>query len=449
MDSQEIMDRLMTTLREELGRAGWGSITRVEQALGFSEGYLRKARRLQSLCLRSLIRILQHIEVDPHTFFDRALRDEPPSDPLRDFGREAEQLARQHPEGLFMTMVDFADLDPLTEEEQQELTDLDNLLYVDIKEVERRASRRCRQAVWASRLSPALRAAGIWSLSLAFQKYVDPAQVLLWRAIQIAQSHHMRTGFQQAELNDLLIRAIHLMAFRRRFPDALVLAEQTLVRLVVEADYEAIGKFLTVRGIMARKLKDHEKCIKSFLSALDFLAVRKNRNYTFSALQCLALEYTTVGDIGKAQHYAHRARQHLENTEQLDLSRGPYLTGHLAWLDAQIAKAQKKEYEAEQLYHKACQLLASHPIDQALVYTELIQFLFDTGKPSQARQLAKRLVHLTFHFEKLPIIDDAVSRLIRAAETDELSLKLVQASRAQIETSCGRSLTLHFGDGVS
>ena len=408
----EEIRRVYRELDRLLSQAGYGTISRIQNAAGVSNSYLRDLRsRLEAgqekgYDLGVLLRILEALEVDRTIFFGRlyGLRD-----PIALCQLEARRLGE--PPEIVAKVRDLLRLEtwqPLTELPAA-IRDLDAHRYRDANEAREIArGELVKVAADLAPLSWGIPLLAVYGSALRMTDAYDEALQALVTALEVAEP----TG-DLSTLGDLLQRLGFVVADRRGdYRRASALATRATDFHVRAGDLNSVGKTFVDRGLWQYKRGDLQEAIRMQQAALEYLEKDEHKNRC-AAFHNLGVYHRKLCELEKAQEYALLAR---ELTPHI----GPLLVAKLQWLDARIAVDQRRYEEAEGLLRETIRaFIPSSPFEAARATTELVRVLLYQGRQDAAHETAETMARFIEPLEnKSADAATATLDLMLAAQSD-------------------------------
>ena len=432
MDWRTDLERIYSKLWIEISEREFPSISHLENALGLYRGYLRKSRRGARCELRVLLQVLEHLAIDPVKFFGQALgrsgnlRGKDPWSQFEGRARRLVSQARNREFGEFFSNLSSvpADVTTTAAEDPARLDAIDRLKYSDPIS----ACNEAESIFWAMAdrgLSPMLiRVAGLLGACLQAASSLDRAHALLWHAREAAHD------FPPIFKIEVTLRILHVFAAHRDYENGFNIAEKLVQECANRGHVACLGRSLAMKGTLASCLGKHEQAVAAFEAALRCLP-DADAIYRTASLLGIGVDAYHLADFKMAEAYGQQVETYLRDQWPEPSPRRIY--GHLAWLRARLAIAQEHDRETERWYRKSISEFERFPVDLAVVTTEWIRYLLQSGDRQRALQTIRELIHISFHLEDIPEADKAISRLIRRAEEQPLTVEYVDEILQQLD----------------
>ena len=407
-------ERLVRTLDQEIRSRGRGAIRAVDRATGHSEGWWQHRAESGNITVRQLLKVLDHLGLDPVGFVRRALgaeggleldrpRGEPP-----EIVAKAWQRVRSGAEGSGVGATYLDTLDQQRYQQPGEVVKL-TLWAVDHAELE---------------LLPHLLgvAGSAWRLLIL----LDEAEHAIHAGIEIAEQRGDR-----ATVGNLLQRLSYVLADKGDREEALRLAERAAVIFLRCGDRFELGKALVAQGIWLYYLDRTTEAIETHEIALDHLPRDPSRPRC-AAFQCMGLAHQRLGNLNAAKESAIAA-------EAAATANDDRVIGKLLWLRARIHADLEELDQAALLFGEVIAIFRElHHGETALATCELVRVQLLLERPEDAYQAATAMRVLLEPLRHNKIISAAIGDLLRSGRTG-LTLALVQRVMARIEDERQRS----------
>lgn len=385
---EEILALLDTKLQESDARIG-----AVETAIGRYSGFFRDLRRPSrrgSIRVIDLMATLDHLAIEPTTFFVEALGCESMPQALTPKGT---------PPPLVVRARERADLELPGSLGKSYLEELDDLRYQNPE----RAIRLAEEAVDFVPPEEIPRLLGVAGSAwrLAFQ--LDAAEHAVVVGLEIAR--------EQGNLlleGDLLQRSAYVSSGRGDFRRALQTAREAAATFLFAGHLEAAGRTLVDQGIFNVYLDHPRLAIRAYHSALEYLEEEDLRNRV-SALQGLGVAHELLGEL-------EEACEALEKALALGCGMEGNHRGKLCWLQGSLAVRLGRPRKAARAFLEAINAFSPiNPVETALVTIELVRLQLQEGEAETAYQTAAGMLKLLepLRREKNRFISAAIADLLR------------------------------------
>lgn len=383
--------------------AGRGSVSRVQRVLDLGAGYFKNQRRpgRRRVDLRVLFRALEILDVDPAEFFASILGT---ADPVEGFSAQAAALRRR-----VRKLGGILALEAQRPERPESCEEID-LAAFDALRIEnpRRALLRAKSLIPNTPDSQLPRLLGIYASACRVLGRLDEAQMVLARALKLAQERD-----DPEAVAELVQRSSYVAAHRGQLESALALSEKATLLYVALGDLVGVGKTQVDQGNWLFHLDRDPEAIEVYCSAVRYLPaaserldVRRNR---YSALMNLAVSYQRTGDLESARDWAAQARGCSEGI-------GPGLLARAAAFQGSLAERCGRNAEAEEFFLQALEMYRPiAPIDAALCSVDVVRVQLRAGRTAEAYETAKAMTSLIGPLEHDRVAAAAVTEVIRCA----------------------------------
>lgn len=401
-------ESLVEALDQEIRSRGYGSISKLERALGEQTGWWHYRRQQGDLHLQDLLAILDHLGLHPIAFLRRHLS-------------TGEGLDLDRPQGEPPPIVEKAWDRVIQEQEapgvgESFLEALDDQRYHQPAEVVQMAE----SALPLVETSQVPRLLGILGSAYRVRLRLQEAAHIFSGAIGIAQLQN-----NQREVGNLLRRFSYVEQDHGHYAQALAMTERATLILFRENDQLGLAKAAVEQGLCHYYLGGHEDAAKCFDAALERLPTTASR-YRCAALQTLGLIQEGLGDF-KA------ALSSLERAERSSGKLGRRHQAKLRWLNARIqAQIGETGLAIEILWQVIETFHSEHFGEAALATCDLVQVQLRRGDLASAYLTASSMRALLEPLRHNKIISAAIAQLLRA-DKDGLSMALVARIRDEIE----------------
>ena len=465
MDAKAAHRGVQSALGDELARH-WGEIAAIEAGVSRSEGYLSKfCRGTRSIPLNLLLESLEILEVDPGTFFSKALGTRlDPDGFLRDLeqpGREAPVLLKIEKATLRMEAEGSAEVpqkndrsDDLmakitrcTVKEQRRrlrtaaryrfpafarayLAHLDRLRYEDPKQA-------CKLVeVMATDLVPGLRSSRRERLELQCQTLAlyCGAQRLMGGfatavraarfALELARRHSLEN-----ETAMILRRSASLLGDHGQYQQALILLREAFEIFFDLGSRPELGTTMADRGIMLMYLGDYQASVRALKKVIELLPgmTPDLRKCYLGTYQSLAYCYEQLGDLENAEKWLDQAVGNFEEEGGINWAMLVWHQGRIAYAKGDLAAADSRLRLARRLFDER-----SAP-EGALVCLDLTRVLLAQGRLDDACALARQMAAFFRIFRKNKIAEAAIAEFMRLALEGRLTLSLVDRIQLKLQ----------------
>ena len=466
MPWEETLAKIRETLRSEVTKR-WGKIHEIEGEIAMWQGAVsdlyagRRPLRLEQLC-----RILDALELDPATFFRRALGAPPMADDLlvdlevegdedRALDRVeagARELAAAEPP-LADRMADTGaeGVDELVRLAQREhlrrlrttrrlrthafarayLEYLDRLRYDDATRAAKRAeivSLRVLPALpgpQEDRLSLQCLALGVFGSARRVKGRFTSASRAFRLGLELARGHGLRL-----ETAQLLQRASYLTRDLGHCDRGLLLLREALEIYIDFDSRQGIGKTLVDRGMLHAYHGQHTEAVpvlQRALEVLDGTAAEIPRTH-LSAYQVLTYAFEGLGDLEAAEAHLEKGVRDFGSQHRVDQAK-------LRWLQARLAFRRGDLLRAEVLLRAAWPILteSENALQEAMIIIDLVATLLSQGMLREACVLAHGMAKLLTRFRGNRLAETAIVQLLRDAAEGKLTLEMLEETRAKLE----------------
>ncbi len=232
---------------------------------------------------------------------------------------------------------------------------------------------------------------------------------------------------EQQPLGDLLQRFSVAVSNLGQYTLALWLSAEAAVQHIEAADQLGVAKTLVDRGIFLGHLEQIDRGIECFSLALTYDLKKESPRNFIAALHGNAILYARLGNIGRARQYLSEALA--------AASPGQKIVVMLWWLEGSLSHSEGDLERAEKFLSKALDSgRCLTTINLALLAVEYVELLHLRGADREAAQAAQDLARFFDIFEKNPLVEGLVAKLIRAAVTMQLSTELTLHLREELKS---------------
>ena len=345
MEWKKAVDLIWDQLAACIQRAGHGTISKLEAELGLHSGYFRKARQGHVLDFLLLLRVLQFLNVSPEVFFEDALmpRGTATADPLREFGRNAEESVIAYPEiDAALSGREFDLTAPNQPTAKKRCLELLQAIPSEPLIVQRQARNLCIEATLRNDLPLFLKAAMTWAAVFIHLGSFEPGRLVLWRGIQAARHHQ-----EDVLLAEFYLRTAQVESRSNQFQSGIRLLKEAVVKFANAGQPANVSQTLFMLGNLNGKLGNSPESMANFEAAINFLPGDQHRKrLAISAGR--SLEAWKTRQDSWARKYLGDARKCLVWTSH------PKLDFFLALLEAQIS--EKTDRDVDQAAEIALQI---------------------------------------------------------------------------------------------
>ncbi len=400
--------QLVQTLDQEIRSRGHGSIRAVDRAAGHSEGWWQHRAESGNITVHQLLKVLDHLGLDPVGFVRRALGAEGELELDRPRGNPPEIVVKawnrirsgEEGRGIGGTYLDT----------------LDQQRYQEPGEV----VRLTRWAVDHVELELLPRLLGVAGSAWRLLILLDEAECAIHTGIEIAQQRDDR-----AAVGNLLQRLSYVVADRGDHAEALRMSEQAAVIFLRCGDRLALGKSLVDQGIWLYYLDRPQEAIEAQKAALDQLPAGPSRNRC-TALQCMGFAHQRLGDLDAALENVIAAQEAALGIEE-------WAKGKLMWLRARIHADLGQLDQAACHFREVVDVFHTlHYGETALATCELVRIQLLQERPTDAYLTATSMRALLEPLRHNRIISAAIGDLLRCGRAG-LTLALVKRVKTRIE----------------
>ncbi|MCP3961909.1 MAG: hypothetical protein GY719_29045 [bacterium] len=466
MSWENNLAKIRDALRSEANKR-WGRIHEIEGEIAMWQGALSDVYAgRRPLRLDYLLRILDGLDLEPTTFFRRALGASPVADDLladlevegdedRALGRiaaAARELATAEP-----PLADrMADTGAEGVEElirlggREHLRRLRNtrrlrthefagpyLEYLDRLRYDEAPRAAKRAEIVATRVLPALPgpqedrisllclALGVFGSARRVKGRFTPASRAFRLALELARRHGL-----QLEAAQLLQRASYLTRDLGHSDRGLLLLREALEIYVDIDSSRGIGMTLVDRGMLYAYLGQPAEAVPVLQRALEILdgtAVEIPRTH-LSAYQLLTYAFEKLGDLEAAEAHLERGVRDFGSEHRVDQAK-------LRWLQARLAFRRGDFLRSEVLLRSAWPILAEseNALQEAMIIIDLVATLLAQGMLAEACVLAHSMARLLTRFRGNSLAETAIVQLLRDAAEGKLTLELLEEARTALE----------------
>ena len=400
--------RIIKLLDEVIRSRGYGEIRKVDRAVGRQAGWWQNRVRAGNLSGRDLLRVMDHLGLDPVKSIRRGL------------GRE-EELELDRPQGQVPELVTRA----WERFRSQDAVNGVGRIWIQTLDDQRlenpaRVVELARWGVDHVELELLPRLLGAAGIALVVLVRLQEAQHVLTAGIDFAIQHRDR-----AATGNLLRRLASAIGYQGDPGEALRLVERATLIHFRTGDSEEIGKSLAAQGTWLYYLGRHEEAVEILRRSTELLVLSPSRE-RFAAYQSLGHNYRALGDLIAAKDSLQQAGQALPEND-------PWSRGKLLWLQASVQLDLGDATSAIALFQDVIQIFHGvHPGEAALATCELIRVKLKQGDLAGARLAAIGLKPLIEPLRHNKVISAALADLLRLGRKS-LTLALVQQAITKIE----------------
>ncbi len=230
---------------------------------------------------------------------------------------------------------------------------------------------------------------------------------------------------ERLALGDLLQRLSVVVSNLGQYTLALWLSAEAAVRHIEAGDQIGVAKTLVDRGIFLGHLQENAWGVECFSRALTYDLEKASPRHFIAALHGNAILYARLLDIGTARQFLSKALAMV--------SPGQKIVVMLWWLEGSLSRSEGNMERAEDFLSKALDSgRRLTTINLALLAVEYIELQHLRGADREAAQAAQNLARFFDIFERNPLVEGLISKLIRAAVTMRLSTKLTLRLREEL-----------------
>lgn len=400
---------LVDALDREIRSRGYGSISKLERALGEQTGWWHYRRQNGDLRLQDLLAVLDHLGLHPISFLRRHLA-------------TGEGLDLDRPCGEPPPIVEKA-WDRVIQEQEAPGVGEDFLEALDRRRDHdpETALKLAEASIPLVELQRVPQLLGIAGSAQRLLLLLDEAEHTLHAAVQMAYQHGDLACF-----GNLLRRFSYVALDRGHRSTALTLAERASIHLLRAGDFEGIAKVAVEQGLCLSYLDRDDEALQCFQTALAKLPENAFR-YRCAALQNMARVYENKRQL-------ESALQCLAEAEKLSEAMGARHRAKLVWLRASLLiKLDMPEVAAELLWEVVSTMRSCHLGEAALATCDLVHVQLQLGNPREAYLTATSMRALVEPLHNSKVITAALAELLRAGQ-EGLTLALVERIKRQIES---------------
>ncbi|MCP4593373.1 MAG: tetratricopeptide repeat protein [bacterium] len=401
--------RLILVLDREIRSRGHGSIRAVDRAMGRTGGWWQQRVAAGDLSLGQLLKVLDHLGLEPVRFCRKVLggedgpdldrpRGEPPEIVLR-----ARDRLRAGTEGKGIGKTYLETLDQQRYEEPERVVKL---------------------ALWAVdhvELPLLPRLLGVVGSALRLLLRLDDAEHAIHAGIEIVQGRDAQTV-----VGDLLQRLSYVVADQGDHAEALRLAEKEVMTYLRVGDRIGLGKALVDSGMWLYYLDQPRESINTQEAALERLPDSLPRSRC-TAFQFIGLSYRRLGDPESAIKYLRKAEATAVGIEDWAMAKLTWLKGEIHMDLGQFDEAASDLWKVVEFFRER------HPGETVLAACDLVRVQLLQGRLADAYQTATLISALAEPLRHNRIISAAIGDLSRCGQAG-LTLALVEQVKARIKS---------------
>ena len=398
---QQIMERLIRLLDQEIRSRGQGSIAKVDRAAGFQRGWWQNRVKSGVLSVKHLLQVLDHLGLDPVKFVRQS------------FGRKG-TLELDRPRGATPELVTRIEWRFRKREEGRGV----GLKWIETLDELRRDSPKevLRAAEWhvdhiELKLMPQFLGVvgSAWRLMIS----LDKSEHSLHAGLRIAEAQKA-----YSTSGDLLQRLSYVVADRGEYWESLRLSKEAMINFLHTNDSPGMARSMVDQGIWLSRLEQSEAAIGTMQSALELLPAEEREN-RFTAFQVIGLQLCELDRLDEAIEYVSRAEKECPGLN-------PWAIGKLSWLKATVSIAMKRWGEAERLLEEVVATFEPlHLGEAALATCDQVKTQLLQGKHQEAFANATRICALLESLQENEILGAAIADLLRCGKSG-LTLALVE-----------------------
>ena len=456
--------RLRESLRGEL-RKQWGRIAEIEGRISCSNGYLNKlSSGIHEFKLDLFLKTLEALEIDPASFFSRALGGQPgPDDYLSELvdegdedrafcriARATRQLETDRPAAEGIGKTDASHVAAFVRcgvKEQRRrlrqthryrthgfatayLEHLDALRYDNAAAAVKLVETVAVDLIPAlpgpqeDRLSLQCQALGIFGSARRLKARFTSAARALKLAIEISRRHRLRE-----DTANLLLRACYLLKDFGHLERAMAVQSEALVIFVELGSRWDVGRMLVARGMINNFRGDFETAVLDLQQALRQLegSAEHLARYHLTAYQGIAWAFEELDELDSAESWLAQGVSNFETEHAVDCAK-------LQWSQGSIAFKRGDFQRSEGLLGAARETLAVHEnaLQVALITLDLLSTLLAQGKLREATSQAQGMTILLSKFKNNRLAQAAIVELISATLGGKLNQELIGRMRSKL-----------------
>ena len=411
IDKQKTARDFIQAIDAELERRGWGSIARMERALGVEDqGWWQNRRRSRDLYIGPMMQILDHLGLDPVLFMRKVVGYQG--------GVELDRPHGKPPEFVQLAWKRFREVDA-----EAGTLDPGSLRLLDRMRFEKPQEAVDQAVSWIEFcprdvLPSLLGAAGS---ALRFLIRLDEAEHALYAAVRMAEELA-----DQQTLGELLQRLAYVVFEKNEKERALSLAEMATMAHLRCANRIGVGRSLVDQGQWLRSLGRYQQAIAVQRMALEWLPEEEQHNRAAAFLE-LAQTRRALGQVEEAFKSLELAEVEAATLPRLEQHR-------TKWLRAMLCADQGDLNRASSLLEEVVDGLHSiHLGFMGLAVCDLVIVEIQRENLSAALQSRKKLLPLMEPLQQYKTASQAIVDLLEATQ-GTLTLALAQDIKSRIES---------------